>query len=344
MMDLTTEYLGLDLDHPIVASAGPLTGHLDTLRRLAAAGAAAVVLPSLFEEEIVRTIREQERFFGAGTESFAEALTYLPDIAHDPAGVDHHIRLVEDAKAALDVPVIASLNGSSSGGWTWYARALVDAGADALELNVYLVAADPDDRAADIEARYLDLVAAVRAAVTVPLAVKISPFFTATANVARRLADAGADGLVLFNRFYQPDIDLDTLDVTPSMTLSTSADLRLPLRWIGLLHGRLPVSLAASGGVHTPTDVVKVLLAGADVAMSTSALLRHGPEHLTVLLDGLRTWLEDGGYASVAQMRGSVSARSVRDPDAFERASYVEALLRHADRTRPSSWHERGQD
>ncbi len=338
MTDLSTEYLGLDLDSPLVASAGPLTGHLDTLRRLAAAGAAAVVLPSLFEEEIVRTIREQERFLGAGTESFAEALSYLPDIAHDRAGVDGHIRLVEDAKAALDVPVIASLNGSSSGGWTWYARALVDAGADALELNVYFVAADADDRAADVEARYHDLITAVRAAVTVPLAVKISPFFTAMANVAHRLAGAGADGLVLFNRFYQPDIDLETLDVTPSMTLSTSADLRLPLRWIGLLHGRVPVSLAASGGIHTPTDVVKVLLAGANVAMSTSALLRHGPEHLTVLLDGLTTWLDEGGYASVAQMRGSVSARSVRDPDAFERANYVEALLRHADRTQPSSW------
>ena len=338
MTDLSTQYLGLELDSPLVASAGPLTGQVDTLRRLADAGAAAVVLPSLFEEDIERTIREQERFLGAGTESFAEAMTYLPDITGDRTGVDGHIRLVEEAKAALDIPVIASLNGNSAGGWTSYARALVDAGADALELNVYLVAADVGDEAADIETRYTDLVATVRSAVRVPLAVKVSPFFTAMANVAQRLTGAGADGLVLFNRFYQPDIDLETLDVTPSMTLSTSADLRLPLRWIGLLHGRVGVSLAASGGVHTPEDVVKVLLAGADVAMSTSALLRHGPEHLTVLRDGLTTWLEDGAYASVTQMRGSVSARSVRDPDAFERASYVRTLLRHAGRTQPSSW------
>ena len=338
MTDLSTRYLGLELDAPLVASAGPLTGNIEMLRRLAAAGAAAVVLPSLFEEEIARAMRDHERFIAAGTESVAEAVTYLPEIASDPSGVDRHIRLVTDAKAALDVPVIASLNGSSSGGWTWYARALVEAGANALELNVYMVAADPGDTAADVEARYVDLVAEVRAAVTVPLAVKISPFFTALANMAHRLAEIGADGLVLFNRFYQPDIDLDTLDVAPSMTLSSPAALRLPLRWVALLSDALPISLAASGGVHTADDVVKVLLAGADVAMSTSALLRHGPEHLIVLRDGLTRWLEDHAYESVDQMRGSVSAASVRDPDAYERASYVEALLRHANHTQPSAW------
>jgi Dihydroorotate dehydrogenase len=340
MTDLSTRYLGLELASPLVASAGPLTGHLDTLRRLEAAGAAAVVLPSLFEEEIARAIREQEQFFAMGAHSSAEAHSYLPDVGVDPTGVDRHLRLVDDAKAAIDVPVIASLNGSTHGGWAWYGRALVDAGADALELNVYSVAADIHDDARDVEARYVELVAAVRAAVRVPIAVKVSPFFTAMANVAHRLAGAGADGLVLFNRFYQPDIDLDTLDVTPSMTLSSSADLRLPLRWIGLLHGRVACSLAASGGIHSPADVVKVLLAGADVAMTTAALLQNGPEHLTVLHDGLVDWLEARGYASVAQMRGSVSARSVRDPDAFERANYVEALLSHADRTEPSSWKE----
>jgi dihydroorotate dehydrogenase (fumarate) len=308
------------------------------LRRLAAAGAAAVVLPSLFEEEIVRAMRDHERFVAASTESFAEALSYLPDVAPDPTGFDRHLRLVADAKAAVDIPVIASLNGSSTGGWTWYARSLVDAGADALELNVYMVAANATDVAADIEARYLDLVAEVRAAVKVPLAVKISPFFTALANMAHRLAGVGSDGLVLFNRFYQPDIDLDTLDVTPSMTLSSPAALRLPLRWVALLSGTLPISLAASGGIHTADDVVKVLLAGADVAMSTSALLRHGPEHLTVLRDGLTRWLEDRAYASVDQMRGSVSAGTSRDPDAYERASYVEALLRHSGHTHATSW------
>ena len=338
MTDLSTRYLGLDLANPLIASAGPLTGNLDMLRRLAGAGAAAVVLPSLFEEEIGRAIRAQEQFFAIGANSSAEANSYLPEVDVDPGGVDRHLRLVEDAKGAVDVPVIASLNGSSHGGWTWYARALVDAGADALELNVYFVAADVHDEPRDIEDRYVELVTALRAVVRVPIALKVSPFFTALANLAQRLTAAGADGLVLFNRFYQPDIDLDTLDVTPSMTLSTSADLRLPLRWIGLLHGRVGTSLAASGGIHTPADVVKVLLAGADVAMTTAALLRHGPEHLTVLHDGLVDWLEARGYASVAQMRGSVSARSVRDPNAYERANYVEALLHHATRTEPKSW------
>ncbi|MBK5289639.1 MAG: dihydroorotate dehydrogenase-like protein [Acidimicrobiia bacterium] len=338
MTDLSVNYLGIDLSSPLVASAGPLTGQLDTLRRLADAGAAAVVLPSLFEEEIARVIRDQERVFATSSDSSAEALSYLPEIDVDPGGVDRHLRLVTDAKAAIDVPVIASLNGSSSGGWTWYARALVDAGADALELNVYSIAADIHDDPREVEERYIELVSAVRDAVRVPIAVKVSPFFTAMANVAGRLAAAGADGLVLFNRFYQPDIDLETLDVTPSITLSTSADLRLPLRWIGLLYGRVDASLAASGGVHTPEDVVKVLLAGADVAMTTAALLRHGPEHLTVLRDGLLAWLEARGYTSVAQMRGSVSARAGRDPDAFERANYVEALLRHATHTEPTSW------
>jgi dihydroorotate dehydrogenase (fumarate) len=280
----------------------------------------------------------QERFLGAGAESVAEATSFLPDIVGDHTGVDGHLRLVEEARAALDIPIIASLNGTTAGGWTWYARALVDAGADALELNVYRVAADRYDVAAEIETRDAEIVSAVRAAVTVPLAVKVGPFFTAMTNVAQRLANAGADALVLFNRFYQPDIDPDTLDVVPSMTLSTSADLRLPLRWIGLLRGQVPVSLAASGGVHTPVDVVKVLLAGADVAMSTAALLRHGPEHVEVLRDGLTAWLRDRGYVSVEEMRGSVSAQTVRDPDAFERANYVAALRRHADHTTAAHW------
>lgn len=338
MTDISVHYLGLELESPLVASAGPLTGSLDTLRRLEAAGAGAVVLPSLFEEEISSAIREQERFFAASTDQSAEALSYLPEPDVDPAGVDRHLHLVAEAKAAIDVPVIASLNGSSTGGWTWYARALVDAGADTLELNVYSIAADVHDDAREVEERYVELVRAVRSAVRVPIAVKVSPFFTAMANVAQCLVEAGADGLVFFNRFYQPDIDLETLDVTPSITLSTSADLRLPLRWIGLLHGRVDASLAASGGVHTPADVVKVLLAGADVAMTTAALLRHGPEYLTVLREGLLEWVEARGYESVAQLRGSVSARAIRHPDAYERANYVETLLRHATRTEPSSW------
>jgi dihydroorotate dehydrogenase (fumarate) len=338
MTDLTTRYLGLELDCPIVASAGPLTGRIDTLRRLESAGVGAVVLPSLFEEEIERAVREHERILGLGTDSFAPTLHHLPDVAEDRSGVDRHLRLVAEAKAALDIPVIASLNGSSNGGWTSYARALVDAGADALELNVYFVAAAVGDTASDIEDRYEDLVATVSGAVRVPLAVKVSPFFTALTNVAHRIQSAGADGLVLFNRFYQPDIDVDRLAVTSSITLSTSADLRLPLRWIGILRDGIAMSLAASSGVHTPTDVVKALLAGADVAMATSALLRHGPEHVTTLRDGLTAWLAGGAYSSVTQMRATLSAHAVPDRDAYERAGYVEALLRHADDSEPSSW------
>ncbi|MGZ4676603.1 MAG: dihydroorotate dehydrogenase-like protein [Acidimicrobiia bacterium] len=338
MTDLRTSYLGLDLAAPVVASAGPLTGHLDSLHALVQAGAAAVVLPSLFEEDVVRSLQEYERIAAAGTHSFAEALSYLPDIELDPTGLDRHVALVETAARELDVPVIASLNGVSIGGWTEYARVLTDAGADALELNVYAVAADGHDTAAAVEDRTVELVHAVRDVTTKPLAVKLSPFYTATAHVARRIVDAGADGLVLFNRFFQPDIDLETLTVRPSTTLSTPAELPLRLRWIALVHGRIHASLAVSGGVHDATDVVKVLLAGGDVAMTTSALLRHGPAHVRTLLDGLTAWLDGREYESVAQLRGSMSAQAVPDPDAYERAAYVETIHHFADRRSPGAW------
>ncbi|MCZ7525876.1 MAG: dihydroorotate dehydrogenase-like protein [Acidimicrobiia bacterium] len=330
-MDLSTRYLGLELASPLVASAGPLTGRLETLARLEDAGAAAVVLPSLFEEEIVEASREVHRVLEAGTESFPEALTYLPEPPSYDTPPDRTLRLVAEAKAALRIPVIASLNGSSRGGWIRYAGELADAGADALELNVYHVAADVETSSADVEARYLDLVTAVRDAVDIPVAVKIPPFFTSTAHTAMVLVKAGADGLVLFNRFYQPDIDLETLEVRHSLDLSTRASLRLPLRWIAILYGRIDASLAASGGVHTSRDVAKVLLAGADVAMSTSALLLRGPELLTELRDGLVAWMEEHDYDSVAQLRGSVSQRAVPDPEAFERASYVRIIRRYTD-------------
>ncbi|MCJ7436352.1 MAG: dihydroorotate dehydrogenase-like protein [Acidimicrobiia bacterium] len=327
MIDLTTTYLGLELTSPLVASAGPLTGRLDTLERLAAAGAAAVVLPSLFEEDVVAGALERQQLFTRGTEAFAEALTYLPE----PEGadeLDRHLQLVADAKAHLDVPVIASLNGTTRGGWIRYASELVDAGADALELNVYGVGANPDDTATSLEVELLRLVRAVRDEISVPLAVKISPFFTAVSHFVGQVTAAGADGVVCFNRFYQPDLDLESLAVTPTLDLSTSAELRLPLRWVALLSGRVSCSLALSTGVHTPDDAVKALLAGADVVMATSSLLLHGPEHLGTLHRGLAAWLEDHEYESVAQARGSVSARSVPDPAAYERANYRQVLRR----------------
>jgi len=329
MTDLTTTYLGLELTSPLVASAGPLTGRLDTLERLAAAGAAAVVLPSLFEEDVVGAAVERQQLFTQGTDAFAEALTYLPE----PEGtdeLDRHLQLVADAKASLDVPVIASLNGTTRGGWIRYASELVDAGADALELNVYGVGANPDDTATSLEVELLRLVRAVRDEISVPLAVKISPFFTAVSHFVGQVAAAGADGVVCFNRFYQPDLDLESLDVTPTLDLSTSAELRLPLRWVALLSDRVACSLALSTGVHTSDDVVKALLAGADVVMATSSLLVHGPEHLETLRRGLAAWLEDHEYESVTQARGSVSARSVADPAAYERANYRRVLRRFA--------------
>ncbi len=327
MTDLKTTYLGLELASPLVASASPLTGRIDTLERLAAAGAAAVVLPSLFEEDVISAAVERQQLFTQGTEAFAEALTYFPE----PEGadeVDRHLQLVEEAKARLDVPVIASLNGTTRGGWIRYASELVDAGADALELNVYGLGANADDTSASLEVELLGLVRAVRDEISVPLAVKISPFFTTISHFVGQVAASGADGVVCFNRFYQPDVDLESLAVSPTLDLSTSAELRLPLRWIALLHGRVSCSLALSTGVHTPEDAVKALLAGADVVMTTSSLLVHGPEHLGTLHRGLAAWLEDHEYESVTQARGSVSARSVPDPEAYERVNYRQVLRR----------------
>jgi dihydroorotate dehydrogenase (fumarate) len=328
-VDLTTTYLGLELAHPVVASAGPATARREHLERLAEAGVAAVVLPSLFEEEITATAHEVHGMLSHGAGVFGEALSYLPEPSVPVAGPDAHLALVAAAKEVLgDRPVVASLNGVTVGGWTRYAADLVEAGADAIELNVHLVAADVGDTAADVERRHLDVVRAVRDAVDVPLAVKLSPSFSALAQFASDVVDAGADGLVLFNRFPEPDIDLDTLEVVPHLLLSNPGDLSHPLRWIGLLHGRLGASLALSTGVHEPDDVVKAVLAGADAVMTTSALLRHGPEHVAVLRDGLATWLDEREYDSVRQACGSVSAEGVGDPEAYVRASYV-ATLRH---------------
>ena len=332
--DLRTTYLGLPLATPIVASASPLTGDLDSLRRLEEAGVAAVVLPSLFEEQVEHEELVLHDTLEAGAHSFGEALTYFAEMDDYNTGPDRYLEHVSSAKAALSIPVIASINGITPGGWVRYAELLQQAGADAIELNVYAVETDLYASAASIEDRLLRLVSRVRSSLSVPLAVKIGPFYTALGNVVQRLADARADGVVLCNRFVQPDIDLDTLTVRPELHLSTSDELRLPLRWIAILAGRVPISLAATSGVQTPDDVVKLLLAGADAVMVASELLRRGPELVPELTEGVRSWLDEREYESVEQAKGSMSQASCGDPRAFERAQYVRALLSWQARSR----------
>ncbi len=327
--DLRTRYLGMELANPVVPSASTLSSRIDTLRRLQDAGASAVVMQSLFEEQIEREGLEIHLVLERGTESFAEALTYLPELEDYNIGPEAYLRHLELTKRELEIPVIGSLNGSSPGGWVRHARLIEDAGADALELNVYFVAADPNLTSSEVEQLYIDLVAAVRSSVEIPLAVKVGPFFSSMANIARRLVEAGADGLVLFNRFLQPDIDLATLDVDPTLHLSTSEELRLPLRWVAILRGRVDTSLAATTGVHTWEDAVKLILAGADVTMMASALFKHGPEHVTTVLDGIRTWLDEHEYESVEQAKGSVSQAACADPVAFERSNYMRAVVNY---------------
>jgi dihydroorotate dehydrogenase (fumarate) len=326
--DLRTRYLGLDLRSPLVASSSPLTGTPAGARRLEEAGAAAIVLPSLFEEEIVNEEIQLNRSLEAGTEQFAEALTYFPKVDDLPGVGERYLSNLEATRAAVTMPVIASLNATTTGGWVRYARLMQDAGADALELNLYHVAADPTVPATDREQIDLDLVAAVRASVTIPLAVKLSPYYSALANFAALAEGAGADGLVLFNRFYQPDLDLESMEVVARVELSRPGELRLPLRWIAILRPQLGshVSIAATSGVHSGADVIKALMVGADVAMSTSALLRNGPGHLRAIETELVEWLEEHEYESVAQLRGSATQASVEDPSLFERGNYMTAL------------------
>ena len=332
-MDLRTRYLGLELRNPLVASSSPLTGAVESLLALEDAGAAAVVLPSLFEEQVEHDAFALDHAVGVGTGVNMEAHGgYFPALDDYNTGADEYLDLLIAAKRALSIPVIVSLNGTSDGGWIRYATALQDEGADAIELNVYHVAADPEASGAQVEDRYLHLVEHVRSAVDVPLAVKIGPFFSSPANMARRLAAAGADGIVLFNRFYQPDIDLETLDVRPDLVLSTPDELRLVLRWIAIMAGRVDADLAATTGVHDADGVVKLILAGADVAMSASALLRHGPGHLRTMLDGMTRWFTDRDYQSVDQARGSMSQASAPDASAFERANYLKTLVAYAPR------------
>jgi dihydroorotate dehydrogenase (fumarate) len=331
--DLTTRYLGMDLASPLVPSASPLTGDIDTLHALVEAGAAAVVLPSVFEEQIVHDALLVAGITDLGAELSPEFTGgQLPPMEAYNTGTEAYLGGIARAKQELPVPVIGSLNGASWGGWSSYAAKIQDSGADALELNIYSVAADITRDGREVEDEYLHLVAQVRRRVSIPLAVKIGPAFSSMASMAMRFAEAGADGLVLFNRFYQPDIDLDTLEVKPNLVLSTSAELLLPLTWIGILHGRVALSLAATTGVHTAVDVVKLVLAGADVTMMASALLRHGPGHLATVKRGLSDWLEANGYASVAQAKGSLSQAAVPDPAAFERANYMKTLVTYERR------------
>ena len=328
MVDLSTRYLGLDLRSPIVASASPLTRHPQTVRRLEAAGAAAVVMPSLFEEEIVHEETSLNRALEAGSEHFAEALDYFPDVGSFADAGDRYLADIEAVTAAVQIPVIASLNATSTGAWTRYARLIESAGAAALELNLYHVAADPDRSGQEVERADLEVVAAVRSGLGIPLAVKLSPYYSAMANFASQVVSAGADGLVLFNRFYQPDLDLDALTVVPRVELSRPWELRLPLRWIAILAPRLSesCSLAATSGVAGGTDVVKALMVGADVAMTTSEILREGPERLAAIEQELDRWLTDHEYESVAQLRGSASHTTAEDPSAYERANYLKTL------------------
>ncbi len=326
-VEMGTTYLGLELSSPVLPSASPLTGDIDHILALVGAGAPAIVLPSLFEEQIEHDAMAVHFDMEIGADGFGEAPDgYLPKLDDYNTGPDDYLNLMRRARAEAGVPVIASLNGVSSGGWTLYARILEDSGVDAIELNIYRVEADVAATSEQVESAYLHLVEMVRKAVEVPLAVKIGPYFSSLGSMARRLGEAGADGLVIFNRFYQPDIDLGTLDVAPNLELSNPYELRLVLRWLAILHGRIEPDLAASTGVHTAEDAAKALLAGATAVMMASALLKHGPQRLTEVQDGLRLWLEENGYESVEQARGSVSQSSVPDPSAFERANYMKTL------------------
>jgi len=335
MTALHTVYLGLELRSPIVASAGPATGDLQTAVRLEEAGAGALVLPSLFEEEILHEESELNRALDAGIGQFPEASGYFPAVEAFETTADRYLSTLRATRKHVAIPVIASLNGATPGGWARYARVLQDAGADALELNLYRVAADIHRSAARVERDDLVIVDDVRRAVSIPLAVKLSPYYSSLANFAARLADAGADGLVLFNRFYQPDLDLETLDVVPRVELSHPSELRLPLRWLAILHPLLQrrLSLAASTGIHTGGDAAKALLVGADVAMMTSAVLRRGPEHILAVEAALRAWMTEHGYGSVSELRGSVSHAATSDPAAFERAHYRRTLHSWAGRS-----------
>ena len=325
-MDLTTNYMGLTLKHPIVPSASPMSDNLDKIRQLEDAGASAIVMYSLFEEQIASESLMLDHYLTYGTESYAEAVSYFPHMESYNVGPHEYLDLLRSAKEAVDIPVIGSLNGISTGGWIEYARHMEDAGADGLELNIYYIPTDPFMDSAEIEQMYLDVVHDVKKSVTIPLAVKVGPYFSSFANMAMRLKQAGADALVIFNRFYQPDIDLEELAVTPNLMLSNSHELRLPLLWTAVLYGRVAVDIAITSGVHTHEDVLKGMMAGANVTMMASGLLCNGPDRIGAIVEDLKRWMEEHEYESIQQMRGSMSQRNVAEPAAFERANYMKVL------------------
>lgn len=325
-MDLTTSYLGLSLKHPVVASASPLSATIDGICRLEEAGAAAVVLPSLFEEQIDAEANHLDHYLGYAADSFAEALSYFPEASRYRIGPEQYLETIASARTLTDIPIIGSLNGVSPGGWVDYAKLIEQAGAHALELNVYYIPTDLRMTGSEVEELYLDVLRDVRRTVSIPVAMKLSPHLSATANMAARLADAGADGLVLFNRFYQPDFDLESLTVVPHLTLSTAWELRLPLRWVAILYGRVPADLAITSGVHDHEDVLKGVMAGASVVMLASELLQHGLVRIGQIVHGLAAWMVAHEYESVSQMRGSMSQMRVAEPAAFERANYMKVL------------------
>lgn len=326
MTDLSTTYLGLKLKNPLVASASPLSKKVESAKKLQDAGVSAIVMYSLFEEQIIHESLELDHYLTRGTDSFAEALSYLPDSGMYSIGPEKYLSQLTGLKKALNIPVIGSLNGVSKGGWTHYAKQIQDAGADALELNLYFISTDPALTSQELENAQIELVSEIKSAITIPLAVKLSPFITALPNYARRIVEAGADGLVLFNRFYQPDFDLNELEIVHSLDLSTSADLRLPLRWISILHGKVNADFALTSGVHTSNDVLKAMMSGAKVAMMASKLLQTGEQVIPSMLNELQAWMKEREYVSIEQMQGSMSQKSVREPAAFERANYMKVL------------------
>jgi dihydroorotate dehydrogenase (fumarate) len=326
MVDLKTNYLGLELRNPLVASASPLSKKADTVRQLEDAGISAVVMYSLFEEQIQKEARALDHYLTQGSESFAEALSYFPDLDTYNVGPDDYLDLIRELKSSVDIPVIGSLNGISEGGWINYAQMIAQAGADALELNIYYLPTDPEVTSEQLEKSYIDLVKQVKNSIRLPLAVKLSPYFTALPNFAKRLVEAGADGLVLFNRFYQPDLDIENMVVKPDLNFSNSSHLRLPLRWTAILHDRIKADFAISGGIHSATDLVKATLAGANVGMVAAALIERGPQYAATVLQQYERWLSEHGYESVQSILGIMSQKSVVHPAAFERANYMKIL------------------
>jgi dihydroorotate dehydrogenase (fumarate) len=340
MVDLSTKYLGLKLRTPLVASASPLSNTLEGIRRLEDAGASAIVMYSLFEEQIRHDTAELEARLLAGTESFAESVTYLPQPSEFNAGPEEYLRQIRQAKDAVKIPIIGSINGATVGGWIDYAKLIEQAGADAVECNIYKIASAPDVSSVQIEQTYIDIVKAIKSTVKIPVAIKVSPYFSNMSFMAKQMDEAGADGLTLFNRFYQPDINLETLEIEPNVLLSTPQALRLPLAWIGILYGRLKASLAGTSGVHSAEDAVKLIMVGADVTELCSTLLRNGVSHLRYIEQGLSDWMEKHEYESVQQMKGSMSQLRCSDPSAYERVQYMRGIsnVRHVMVTSHEAW------